>query len=189
LSSYVHGANEELVIDLILKTDRLSADVIDSLRNARLHPPRVGKRHLISYPHLFVSYSRADLERTRSVRSQLHNDGFTTWIDERLEPGTPDWQEAIETAIRESGGVVVLLTPAAKNSTWVDQEIDLAVRFGKRLFPVLLTGDDTTAVPPKLAKIQRVDITNNRLDELVALGGAIRRHLSSHARQSAGDTE
>ena len=88
LSSFIYGAKEELVIDLILKTDRLSSDVIDSLKRGRLNPARVGERHLISYPHLFVSYSRVDIEQMRSVRSQLHNEGFKTWTDERLEPGT-----------------------------------------------------------------------------------------------------
>jgi len=179
LSTYVYGKDEELVIDLILKTNLLSTYVIDSLKKTRLNPPRVGERRLISYPHLFVSYSRADIKRMREVRTQLQNEGFKTWTDERLEPGMPEWQKAIETAVQESGGLVVLMTPNVKSSMWVNHEIDLALKFGKRVFPALVDGDDDNAVPSKLANIQRVDIRDDIFSGMGSLGSAIRMHLSS----------
>ncbi len=181
LSSYVYGDDEELVLDLILKTDRLSSSMIDSLKRVRLNPPRVGERHLISYPHVFLSYSRTDIQRMREIRSGLQNEGFNTWTDESLAPGTPEWQTTIETAIAESGGLVVLMTPDALTSVWVSREIDLALSFEKRIFPALVDGDAAIAVPPKLANIQRVDLRPDAPSGMQSLGNAIRKYLSSPA--------
>jgi hypothetical protein len=71
--------------------------------------------------------------------------------------------------------------PAAKTSTWVNHEIELALNFGKRVFPALVYGDDASAVPAKLTNVQRVDIGNDMFSGMRSLGVAIRQHLSSQA--------
>ena len=53
--------------------------------------------------------------------------------------------------------MVVLLLPDAKASKWVNVEIAVAERRGLRIFPVLLIGDENTAVPFALAVTQYVD--------------------------------
>lgn len=179
LSEHMYGEDKELVIDLILKTDLLSAYVIDSLKNVHLHPPRVGERHLISFPHLFVSYSRVDIKQMIEVRSLLQYEGFKTWTDELLEPGTPEWQKAIESAIQECGGLIVLMTPNAKTSSWVNHEIDCALNFGKSVYPALVDGDDKSAVPAKLVNVQLIDLRNDMSSGMRYLGSTIRGRLSS----------
>ena len=181
LSSYLYGEDQELVIDLILNTNRLSAYVIDSLKKIHLNPPRNGERLLISYPHLFLSYSRSNIEMMRKVRAQIIYEGFKVWTDERLKPGTAEWQQVIETAIKDSGGLVVLMTPQSKASTWVNHEIDRALHFAKCIYPVLAAGDDDSAVPARIANIQRVDIRDDMFAAIRSLGSAVRTNLTSEA--------
>jgi len=177
LSFFVYDKDQELVIDLILKTGRLSSYIIDSLKGIKLNPPCVGVRELISYPHLFISYSRLDTELMRKVMSEMRSEGFKTWSDEKIEPGAPDWVEAIRNAIKDCGALVVILTPRSYTSQWVRRELDYASEFEKRVFPIHADGDEDTAVPVDLKKIQRVDIQTDFHSGLSTLAAAVRRYI------------
>lgn len=106
---------------------------------------------------LFLCYSHRDLDATRQVQELLRGAGLSAWLDEGLEPGTPDWQDAISEAIRQAQALVVLLSPNASASPWVKREISYAQAHAKRIFPLLLAGDAATAVPLSLIDVQWVD--------------------------------
>ena len=92
---------------------------------------------------IFLSYSRAETAMMRRLQNDLRAAGFTVWIDEGLAPGTPSWQAAIQEAIEQAGCLVVLLTPSAKASVWVNREVKLCKPFWvSRLYPLLWEGDD-----------------------------------------------
>ena len=96
------------------------------------------------------------------VAGYLRKQGFNVWVDnEKLVPGTPIWEVEIEKAIVSAGAIVVLLSQNSKNSPWVRREIGYAEDNGKRIFPVLVTGDERTAVPIRLTNHQRIDIRQN----------------------------
>jgi hypothetical protein len=182
LSSFLNREDGDLLIDLILNTGKVSATLIDSLKEVSLNPPRRGERTLISYPHLFVSYSRKDIALMRRISSNLRDEGFKTWTDEFLEPGTPQWELAIETAIRDSGAFVVVLTPQSCESEWVRKEIELASAFTKRVYPILADGNEDTAMLDSVASVQRVDLRKNFHSGMSSLAQAIRRFLMSQAQ-------
>ncbi len=106
---------------------------------------------------IFLSYSRLDRTQMRIVHDVLRGAGFSVWIDEGLEPGTPSWEEAIEDALHQAQAMVVLLSPHAKASTWVKREISYAQAQGRRVFPLLVDGDQGNAVPISLITAQWVD--------------------------------
>ena len=108
--------------------------------------------------HIFLSYSRADMETMQRVKAALEAEGLRVWIDEGIEPGTPVWEMAIETAIAASDCLVVILSPDAAESRWVRSEIEMAESHGKRVFPLLWRGSDRDAVPLRLRLAQRIDI-------------------------------
>lgn len=82
---------------------------------------------------IFLSYSRHDAAAMRSVQDVLREAGLSVWTDEGLEPGAPSWVAAIQEAIEQANAFVVLLSPAAKASTWVSREIGYAEARGKRI--------------------------------------------------------
>lgn len=96
---------------------------------------------------VFLSYSRQDAALMRQVRDFLADSGFTVWTDEGIEPGTPSWKQAIENGIRESSALVVLFSPDSSESKWVRSELDFAEAQGVHIFPLLVRGDERTAVP------------------------------------------
>ena len=43
---------------------------------------------------IFLSYSREDSKVMQQVKEALQDAGVSVWTDEKLTPGTPDWQIA-----------------------------------------------------------------------------------------------
>lgn len=123
-------------------------------------------------PYFFMSYSREDTVKQRRIVRELRERGLNIWVDvENLTPGTPTWEREVEKAIRGAMGIVVLLSPESNNSEWVRREISFGEQHRKRIFPVLIEGDDFTSTPLRLANHQRVDLRTkfeSGLDELAA---------------------
>jgi hypothetical protein len=85
----------------------------------------------------FISYRATDASITaQDLNKRLEKAGYYPWLDEakeHLSPGT-DVQAVISKQIEQASMVLVVDTPAAPESTWIDFEIDLA---GHRFIPVL----------------------------------------------------
>jgi hypothetical protein len=127
---------------------------------------------------IFLSYSRNDAAVMQRLRADLQAVGFTVWIDDLdLEPGTPSWQRAVEAAIHATRCMVVILSPAAKASVWVGRELSYAETLGLRIFPVLVSGDPTNAVPLSLINHQRVDLRAGWQGVEERLAPSLRRYL------------
>ncbi|MCB9122873.1 MAG: SUMF1/EgtB/PvdO family nonheme iron enzyme [Caldilineaceae bacterium] len=127
---------------------------------------------------IFLSYSRYDRTSMFDVHDILRGAGFSVWIDDGIEPGTAIWEDAIEEALHQAQAMVVLLSPNAKASQWVKREITYAMAQEKAVFPLLIAGDQRTAVPLSLITTQWVD---GRNDVARAAQGhllpAVQRHL------------
>ena len=124
--------------------------------------------------HVFMSYSRIDEEFMRRITTFLRKQGIKVWVDnENLIPGTPIWEEEIERAINGAFAVVVVLSADAKRSEWVRREITYADQYEKRVFPVLVGGDEDSSIPIRLITRQFVDIRSNEEVGLNSLSAAI----------------
>lgn len=108
--------------------------------------------------HIFLSYSRNDAELMREVEAVFRSEGLSVWTDEGIQPGTPLWDSAIETALKASGCMVVILTPNAMEAKGLRDEIHYANIHNIRIFPLLADGTEQTAIPYRLSGTQWVDI-------------------------------
>jgi hypothetical protein len=131
---------------------------------------------------VFISYSRKDDAVMRRIVGYLRKRGIIVWVDnEKLVPGTPIWEVEIEKAIRRAGAIVVLLSPDSNISPWVRREISYAEDNGKRIFPILIAGDERSTVPIRLTTHQRIDIRQNEATGLNALSAALSFYLEDLA--------
>ncbi len=94
---------------------------------------------------IFISYSHADSHYARRLAEALNANGFRAWLDERINYGE-EWPSAVQAALDQSDAVIVLMTPRAEKSLWVQNELARALRKSKRLFPVLLAGESWLSV-------------------------------------------
>ena len=104
--------------------------------------------------HLFLSHSTADDGFVRELREALADFGLEVWIDSRqLKGGDPLWSE-VAAAIEAAAGLVVLVSPAAFQSSWVINELKHGLKVqaerGRDAFPVILLALDGTK-PASLA--------------------------------------
>ena len=128
---------------------------------------------------IFISYSRKDDDFLRRTIAYLRGKGLTMWVDnEKLIPGTPIWEAEIEKAIRAASAVVVFMSPDSKESEWVRREITLADQYRKRIFPVLVRGDENSSITLRLITRQYVDLRGNEQAGLSALHQAISTYLN-----------
>jgi WD40 repeat protein len=102
------------------------------------------------------------------------------WVDtENLIPGSPAWEREIERSIRAAAGVIVLLSPGSNNSEWVRREISFAEQNEKRIFPVLVSGDEDDSIPLRLSNHQHVDLRSHFPQGIDELANALDDHLGS----------
>lgn len=107
---------------------------------------------------VFISYSHKDADYAHQLAGALEREGFSVWIDDRIDYGTR-WPQEIQDNIKTSATFVVILTPHSNESTWVQNEVSYAIKLDKRVFPLLLKGD----VPFIVSIFQSVDVKNGGL--------------------------
>ncbi|MDX2162118.1 MAG: toll/interleukin-1 receptor domain-containing protein [bacterium] len=137
--------------------------------------------------HVFLSHSKKDRAYMEQVRDHLHASGLSVWVDESgLPPGDSSWRRSIAKAITESGCLVVLCSPDANESQWVQREIEYAEELGRKIFPALLRGTPTDSIPFGYTGAQRVELDNpaTYTAEMARLVKAIRDHLRIAAPQT-----
>ena len=114
----------------------------------------------------------------RRVAEYLRSQDIKVWVDnEKLVPGTPIWEEEIEKAIHGASAVVVILSPDSKKSVWVRREISLAEQHRKRIFPVMVAGDEDSSLTLRLITSQYVDIRTNEKAGLASLKKSLSFYL------------
>lgn len=86
---------------------------------------------------LFISYPRELTERCLALRAELARRRIRVWVDLRQMQGGP-FPNQLRSAIERSGAVVLLLSPEAATSEWVEAEAMTALDTGKLLIPVLV---------------------------------------------------
>ncbi len=110
--------------------------------------------------HLFISYSHGDTDYVDRLHSTIRHNGFEVWFDDAIEHGD-QWFNQINTAIKTCAAFLVIMTPAAEQSEWVQKEILLAKRYQKPIFPLLLAGEEF----PILIDIQYADVRDQTLPD------------------------
>jgi formylglycine-generating enzyme required for sulfatase activity len=109
-------------------------------------------------PYLFISYSHHDQAYVRALENDLRQHGFGVWIDERIDYGER-WFRTVVQALRASAACLVVMTPQAEQSEWVEREVQLALQEKKPIFPLLLDGRGL----PILITVQHADVRDGSM--------------------------
>lgn len=108
--------------------------------------------------YVFISYCQENLEYVKSLASYLTKRGIQVWFDRAVKPGDR-WYREIEARLRQSAAVIVVMTPAAQESEWVEREIHDADEQGIPIVPLLLEGSRF----PRLSDLQYEDVVGGRM--------------------------
>ena len=86
----------------------------------------------------FISYGRADSKTfATDLYQRLTNQGFQVWFDQNDIPLGADFQEQINDGIEKSHNFIFIIAPHSVNSPYCAKEIALALKYNKRIIPIL----------------------------------------------------
>ena len=120
---------------------------------------------------IFISHSHNDEMFARKVASFLEDQGLDVWeASNEIFPGD-NWAAKISQGLQESNAMVVLLTPDALKSIYVQRDVEYALgaqEYSERLIPVLVDPDKTIAkddIPWILKRLNIIDLTEYETEE------------------------
>ena len=106
---------------------------------------------------VFISHANQDAQFAHRLAADLQRLGVQVWIAPESIRGGEGWVKAIERGLKESSHMVVVLTPAALESKWVEKETEVAIARERRgLMQIIPLNVEPCEVPPLLSSYQRV---------------------------------
>jgi hypothetical protein len=99
-------------------------------------------------PDIFISYSHEDQDVARTLIQELGTQSVAGWMD-----ATDIWSgdavnDKILRALNDSSVVIVLISPDALQSEFVNLEVGAALALGKRILPILVKNLGKRIPPP-----------------------------------------
>jgi hypothetical protein len=125
---------------------------------------------------VFVCYARDDEGFVLDLAAKLKERGIPIWIDQTDIPPGANWDKAIDKALHDCASFLIVLSPAAIQSSEVTGELRTALDGRKPIVPVLL---EKCPIPRQLKNIQYVDFTSGDPEDEDALN-RVTAVLSSH---------
>jgi hypothetical protein len=122
--------------------------------------------------HIFISYSHNDIDYAYPLAQTLQHSGFDVWIDTHLNYGA-QWPQEIQKHLDGCEVFIVIMTSHSFDSDWVQSELQRAKRKKKRIFPLLLEGDEPWL---SVESIQLYDVRGSKFPDerfFVALKQAV----------------
>jgi hypothetical protein len=108
---------------------------------------------------VFISYSHgSDGEYVERLAEHLIQQGIAVWFDREIISGDR-WASLIRDQIDSCVAMVVVMSPAAEASVWVNREIIQAEEMGKPIHPLLVKGRRFF----RLADVQYEDVTGGQM--------------------------
>lgn len=130
-------------------------------------------------PGVFISYSSQDRFIATMVAQHLRDIGYRPWVDFSGISGGDEWLARIHDALDRSRVCLVLLTPEAASSQWVQYEIERAQSANCPVIPLLFR---TCELPEALQKVQYLDFR----DDVDGSFKGLQRALTTALWRSAG---
>jgi hypothetical protein len=86
---------------------------------------------------LFISYSRVDQTFATKLAGDLRSHDIPVWLDDLALRTGDNWPQIIAEALDKCQAMLVIISPDSMASHWVENELSLADRKGKSIFPLL----------------------------------------------------
>jgi hypothetical protein len=93
---------------------------------------------------IFISYAHLDRESVFPIIDALNAGGFKVWYDEGVDPGT-EWPEEIASHLVACTVFLLFTTPESMESSNVRREINMAIKYQKKLLNIMLRKTDFSA--------------------------------------------
>lgn len=138
-----------------------------------------GRGDHIRRPQLFLSHASRDVRHVEMVSAQLEAMGVHVYLAEHDPLPGVNLADKVRCAIADSDAVVILLTTLSVNSSYVHQEIGVAIEQGKRLIPIVETGLDRNDLAMLEGKMYVALDPEDPATSMAEMAAGVRRILES----------
>jgi len=141
---------------------------------------------LVKKNRVMISYCRRNQEFVKKLVSRFEKENFEVWVDWKRIRMAVDWWKEIERGILDCNVFVFCLSPESIESKVCNQEIDYALKCGKRIIPIVVKeGFIWGNVRKDIAKINFIFFTggssfDERFKQLVGVLDTDYEHLDQH---------
>ncbi len=112
-------------------------EIVDFLNSALLREKETYIEDIF-FNNVFISYGRKhSLAFARKLHDRLKQKGYGVWFDMNDIPLGVDFQEQIDQGIEKSDNFIFIISPHSVKSEYCLKEIVLAIKYGKRIIPIL----------------------------------------------------
>jgi hypothetical protein len=111
---------------------------------------------------IFFSHASIDRVAADKIVSRLRQAGLRVWYSKTHLKGAQQWQAEIGAALKRCNWFIVLLSPAAVKSKWVERELAYALQhdqYDRHIVPLLLRTCNFERLSWTLGAIQMIDST------------------------------
>lgn len=108
---------------------------------------------------IFVSYSRKNKEFCKRLADEFQKRAMDIWVDWEGIPPTVDWMLEIQKGIEEADTFLAIVSADWIASKVCMDELEIAVKNGKRLVPIVPDDIKWDDVPPALAQLNFIFFT------------------------------
>ncbi|RPH73440.1 TIR domain-containing protein, partial [bacterium] len=102
--------------------------------------------------HIFISYSRKDVQRAGKIVAALAENKLDTWIDWKSIAKGERWEQEIYRGIEEADAFLFLISPDSVISDMCNKEIEHALANNKRMLPVVIRDTELQDIHPEISK-------------------------------------
>ncbi|MEP6895968.1 MAG: TIR domain-containing protein, partial [Chloroflexota bacterium] len=132
---------------------------------------------------IFISYSRRNKPFVERFLKALYDNGYspdTVWIDWEDIPPSSKWEDEIRKGVQKTNSVIFILSPDWATSRECEKELEVAVEYNKRLFPIVWQNVDPNTIRPELATLNWIFFreTDDFDEALQKLFAALKTDLS-----------
>jgi WD40 repeat protein len=102
--------------------------------------------------HIFISYSRRDLNFVGKIVQALTESKLDIWVDWKSIPKGEDWEQEIYRGIEEADAFLFFVSPDSVRSEICTREVMHAVNNGKRILPIVIRDVELNSVRAEISK-------------------------------------
>lgn len=133
----------------------------------------------------FLSYSRSDERFALRFAKDLRSRGVAMWVDQLDIRPSEHWDRAIEKAVRDCRGLVVIVSPRSVASDNVADEISYAIENGKSVLPVMI---QKCSLPLRITRMHVIDASAGYDRALQQCVAELQRAATGVRAQSEAET-
>ena len=126
--------------------------------------------------YFFISYDREHIHLAEAVQQKVERAGLACWIDQNMPFGV-EWKLTIDTKIKASVAIIVIVTGESLKSGYVTYEWSYALGLGKRVIPLVFESIEKKDMHPKLDDRNYGSFVNSRTRPWTRLVASLREIL------------